>query len=60
MGTGTAVLRGWLVFNGVHIDVIALFLIPVFAPALAETLPWPNYKDIFGAVGGAVSAPRPS
>jgi hypothetical protein len=57
MGTGTTVLRGFLVLNGLYIDIIALFLLPVFAPAVAETWPWPNYKDVFGtaaAGGGAI------
>ena len=52
MGTGTTIFRGWLVLNGLYIDVVSLFLIPVFAPAVAETWPWPNLKDVFGAVEG--------
>ena len=51
MGTGTTILRGWLVLNGLYIDIVSLFLIPVFAPAVAETWPWPNLKDCFGAAG---------
>ena len=40
MGAGTNVLRGFLVFNGAFIDIFALFLLPIFAPAIAETFPW--------------------
>ena len=51
MGTGTTVFRGWLVLNGLYIDIVSLYLIPVFAPVVAETWPWPNLKDVFGAAG---------
>jgi len=50
--TGKKILRGWLVFNGLFIDVIALFLLPVFFPAIAETIPWPNMETIFSGVNG--------
>jgi len=53
MGAGTNVLRGFLVFNGAFIDIFALFLLPIFAPAIAETFPWPNMKDVFSNVDGA-------
>lgn len=50
MGTGTTVLRGWLVLNGLYIDIIALYLLPVF---FGIDAPWPAYKDIFGTAGAA-------
>ena len=56
MGTGTQVFRGWLILNGLYIDIICLFVIPIFAPAMAETWPWPNVKDIFGAAGAGGTA----
>ena len=56
MGTGTTVFRGWLVLNGLYIDIISLFIIPVFFPAIAETWVWPNLKDIFGTAGAGGTA----
>ena len=50
MGTGTTVLRGFLVFGGLYVDIIALYLLPVFFDINA---PWPVYKDIFGTAGAA-------
>ena len=44
-------MRGWLVFHGVYIDLVALVVVPLFVPAVAERLPFPNLQLMFGAAG---------
>lgn len=60
MANGTTILRGWLVLNGLYIDIVSLYLLPVFAPAVAAAWPWPNLGAVFGGAGadGAALSPE--
>ena len=59
MANGTTILRGWLVLNGLYIDIVSLYLLPVFAPAVAATWPWPNLGEVFGGAGADGAALSP-
>jgi hypothetical protein len=49
-GVGVTLLRLWLVFNGVWIDLLALGLLPILAPDVAASIPFPNFKDLFPGI----------
>lgn len=38
--------RGWLLFNGLYVDVFGAFLLPMFFPSVAETWPFPNIPEM--------------
>jgi hypothetical protein len=47
MSMSVQLLRLWLVFNGVWIDLLALGAIPILAPDRAAAIPFTNYEALF-------------